>query len=506
MHFEQNRSNNILLIEDHQDLMKLVKRYLEDRQFNVTAVGNAEEGLESIKEQKPDLILLDLMLPGMSGKDFMDRLTERRTVENYLPIIIITAKKKIDDIVEGLNEGADDYIIKPFNMDELYARIKTTLRMKTMNELLVHQSHELENANERINQLNQSLIEKNADLRKTVINLHDLFDVSMELTSILDLQRLINSILLMFAGRFGCKKLIFFYPGRPMENRLKVMNSKGFYQDQLANLSIEKSDPIFSRFRTEAKPVLIESLTESGLESSALRMFQQLDVHIISPIIYRGQTEGIICFGPRVNNKPYERQDMEQIVILSNMISIAVTNAALYQEVKQLSYTDGMTELHNFRYFELRLREEIVRHKRTENDLSLLILDVDHFKNYNDTMGHPAGDEVLRKLGQILKHTVRENDIVARYGGEEFAIILPEVKNEGARILAERIRSNVETARFEHQQIQPDGKITVSIGVASLPEDADDYRDLISKSDTALYVAKRNGRNQVQIFNPKMVQ
>ena len=119
-------------------------------------------------------------------------------------------------------------------------------------------------------------------------------------------------------------------------------------------------------------------------------------------------------------------------------------------------------------------------------------------------MGHPAGDEVLRKLAQILKETVRENDIVARYGGEEFAVILPSIEKPGGVILAERIRENVEKTYFDHEEIQPGGKVTVSIGVASLPLDASDYHELMNKADIALYRAKNNGRNRVVPYSPEM--
>ena len=145
-----------------------------------------------------------------------------------------------------------------------------------------------------------------------------------------------------------------------------------------------------------------------------------------------------------------------------------------------------------------------MRHKRTNSPLSLLILDVDNFKNFNDTMGHPAGDQVLRNLANILKETVRENDIVARYGGEEFAVIIPAVDRKGAAILAERIRKKVEKTYFEHEEIQPLGKVTVSVGGASAPEDAQTYKDLMMRADTALYAAKKGGRNQLRMFEEGM--
>ena len=126
-----------------------------------------------------------------------------------------------------------------------------------------------------------------------------------------------------------------------------------------------------------------------------------------------------------------------------------------------------------------------------------------YFKNFNDTLGHQAGDNVLRTLGKILKETARENDIVARYGGEEFAVILPAVDQEGAMVLAERIRENVEKTVFEGEHVQPKGKLTVSIGEASLINSTS-FEKLIRKADLALYAAKESGRNQVQSYKPEM--
>jgi diguanylate cyclase (GGDEF)-like protein len=147
------------------------------------------------------------------------------------------------------------------------------------------------------------------------------------------------------------------------------------------------------------------------------------------------------------------------------------------------------------------LKEEIARSKRNELYMALLILDVDYFKNYNDALGHPAGDEVLRQLSSILKTTIRDNDIVARYGGEEFAIILPSTNKEGASILAERLRIKIEQFQFAQENIQPNGKLTISIGMAIYPDNALTLEDLIVAADRALYFAKESGRNKVIVFS-----
>ncbi|MGD9488470.1 MAG: diguanylate cyclase [Calditrichaceae bacterium] len=502
---EVTDQKKILIVEDHQDMMKILKKYLKSQNYTAIEAENGELGLQKFKDEDPDLVLMDIMLPGMSGLDVIKEIKKIDQGSNYTPIIIITAKNTVSDIVQGLDAGADDYLVKPFHLDELIARVNSALRLKKLNELLLSQSLQLASANRQINNLNQTLIEKNRELRKNIFGLHTLFEISMELNSILEMKRLINSTLLTIIGQFSCKSALFLYALKPATRRLEVINSKGFFQKDVEDLVIQKSDPLEKFFETRGYPVMLKEMSHKLKNSSALKTMLNLHIEIITPIIVKNSLEGLICLGPRVKKQNYEERELQQISILSNMISVAVTNAALYNEVEQLSYTDGMTDLHNFRYFELRLKEEVVRHNRTKTGLSLLILDVDFFKNYNDTLGHQAGDEVLRKLGHILKETVRENDIVARYGGEEFAVILPAVDRDGASVLAERLRERIESAAFEHEEVQPNGNITVSIGVASLMEDSVDYKSLINQSDTALYYAKRNGRNQIKEFNEKMV-
>ncbi len=485
-------------------MMLLLHRYMQENGFRTIQAQNAELGLEKYHQETPDLVLMDLMLPGMSGQEAINKIREEQHPNTYTPIIIITAKNAIEDIVRGLESGADDYVVKPFHFSELLARVKTALRLKELNEMLVQQSNQLEEANSEIRSLNKTLLSKNKELRKSVYNLHSLFEISMDLNSILELDKLVNSILLTLAGQFSCNKLIFMLARKHDISRLEIVNSKGFHKDDLKDLLVTRKDPLIGFFTKKPRPASLKEIGTRAKNSIALREFKKLKIQILSPVIVQQSVIGLICMGPRVKNKAYAKQDLEQISTLGNIISISISNASLYQEVEQLSYMDGMTELHNYRYFELRLKEEVLRHKRTNQGLSLLILDVDNFKNYNDTLGHPAGDEVLRKLGKILKTALRENDIVARYGGEEFAVILPAVDKKGAIILADRLRMTVEETYFDHEEIQPGGKVTVSIGSASMPEDALDHKELINKADIALYSAKRNGRNRVCDYDAKM--
>lgn len=166
------------------------------------------------------------------------------------------------------------------------------------------------------------------------------------------------------------------------------------------------------------------------------------------------------------------------------------------QELEQLSVTDGLTGLTNHRALMQRLGDEVVRAKRTDRPFSVIMTDVDFFKKYNDEFGHPAGDEVLKQVAQILKDCTRTVDCVARYGGEEFAALLPETAGPGAMEVAERMRARVASAQFANREI------TVSVGVAEFPADADTGAKVIAVADKALYEAKRNGRNRVERAKP----
>ena len=494
----------ILIIEDHREMVLVLSKFLSEQGFHIESAESGEVALKHIKKSRPDAILMDIMLPGISGIELTQKIRSNGFIDSYIPILMLTAKNEVKDVVHGLEVGADDYIIKPFHFDELVARINTAIRLKNLNEKLRLQSNQLEDANQKINQLNQTLIEKNKELRKKIYDLHNIFDVSFELHSILDTNRLINSTLLFIIGQFSCKSVLFFYTSKKTEQRLSVLNSKGFYQSDIENITLERSDPLLDYFREVREPQLFNRLPDSIKNSAGYNLLKKLKINLVSHILVHKKEEALICLGSRVRNKSFTINELEILSTINNIISVALSNASLYDEVIQLSYTDGMTELHNYRYFEMRLKEEIIRHTRNQQDVSLIIMDVDHFKNYNDTFGHQAGDEILKKIAYLLKETVRENDIVARYGGEEFAIIVPSVGKEEVKLLAERVRNNVEKYKFVNENVQPFGKITISGGTASLPKDAKDSTDLIRKADTALYASKNLGRNMVIQYSPEL--
>ncbi|MBI5047702.1 MAG: sensor domain-containing diguanylate cyclase [Deltaproteobacteria bacterium] len=200
----------------------------------------------------------------------------------------------------------------------------------------------------------------------------------------------------------------------------------------------------------------------------------------------------------RLGGEVFDEASFELLTAATGQIGLALENARLFEETKTLAITDGMTVLYNHRYFLECLSREFERANRYKRPLSLIMIDVDFFKKYNDTHGHPKGDDVLRGVAGILKKSVRTSDIVARYGGEEFVIILPETTGEAAFTLAERLRKEVESTDFPGGETQPLGRITISLGVAASMEGVTKYPDdLVKNADNALYRSKEEGRNRV---------
>ncbi len=169
----------------------------------------------------------------------------------------------------------------------------------------------------------------------------------------------------------------------------------------------------------------------------------------------------------------------------------------LLARVKELSITDDLTAIFNRRYFFQKYNEELERSVRYQRKLALLMLDIDHFKQYNDIHGHQMGDSLLKKLAQLIVKSIRKHDFIARYGGEEFVVVAPETDRENAVKLAEKIRAVIEKHPFKMRKGQSAAKITVSVGVAVFPEDGQTVDELVGKADTALYIAKDMGRNKV---------
>jgi diguanylate cyclase (GGDEF)-like protein len=216
---------------------------------------------------------------------------------------------------------------------------------------------------------------------------------------------------------------------------------------------------------------------------------------LLYPIVVHDQLLGVAQW-IRSSRRPFSHKDILRLDALVPQTAIALENIYIRARMQDAAATDGLTGLWNHRRLYELLREEIRRAVRYQRALAVLMMDVDSFKTFNDTYGHPQGDQLLRVVASVLKSCVRNVDYAGRYGGEEFLIILPETSKEDACSMAERIRSEIEARACVLIEGQPIHR-TISIGVAATPEDASSVDELMQRADEALYRAKRSGKNRV---------
>jgi diguanylate cyclase (GGDEF)-like protein len=268
------------------------------------------------------------------------------------------------------------------------------------------------------------------------------------------------------------------------------------------SLATDVGDRVAKSILEKGKPVLVMDVARAHLPPAPAERRYKSTSFISYPITLGEKGIAVMNFTDKVGGERFERHDLEVLDSIAPQIAVAVDRMALRDkagEYAQLSITDPLTGLLNRRYIEERLTEEINRSERTGDPVSFMMLDVDEFKSYNDRYGHPAGDEALKLIGQILRDNLRGADVAARYGGEEFSVLLPETSQEEAEFIAERIRRHVEETKFERR------KVTVSIGIATLGGNVKMIRELISAADSAMYEAKRDGRNNVKVYNESML-
>jgi len=211
------------------------------------------------------------------------------------------------------------------------------------------------------------------------------------------------------------------------------------------------------------------------------------------PIMGQERPLGVVLIGPSDRHLPHAREIGRTLALIS---SVAIASTVVLSKERLLAKTDGLTGLLNKTNIYRRLRDLVSDDANAP--LSIFLLDIDHFKHYNDTNGHLPGDELLKRMGALLRENSREHEVVGRYGGEEFLVVMPNTPKDVAVRVAHRIRSLVEYARFDHAAGQPSGCVTISGGVATWPSDGEDVDTLLRNADAALYAAKRGGRNRVE--------
>jgi len=281
---------------------------------------------------------------------------------------------------------------------------------------------------------------------------------------------------------------------------LRVRQAHGTHSAVLQAVSVAAGDGIAGRVASNGRPLLIEDLANDARLRRPQRPRYRTASCIVVPLLVRGRVIGVINLADKDTEAAFGSEDLDAVLMVTAHASWALQSSALHGRMcalREQAVTDSLTGLSNRRYLETRLREEAGRARRHGSPFALLMLDLDTFKVYNDREGHPAGDALLIAAARVIRTAARDTDLVSRYGGDEFAVVSPETRVEDAQLLAERIRGAVAAHSFDLPGLPAAGGLTVSVGVAGFPGDADDPDALVRAADTALYAAKALGRNRV---------
>jgi len=288
---------------------------------------------------------------------------------------------------------------------------------------------------------------------------------------------------------------------KPVQNRTDI-TIRAYCNSELINLelklnSIAAFESFFSQHR---KPIFFDEMAKKLNDDEILAPLRDLRPEIVIPIIGPFDLYGIILIGGKNTKEQYTKEEIAFLEQFMFFVSQAIKNHLYYEH----SLRDIKTGLYNHSFFMTRLKEEIARTGRNAFTSSILMVDVDRFKNFNDTYGHLAGDQMLESLAQVIKQNVRNDDIPSRFGGEEFTVLLPHAESATAWLVSERLRISVSEMQVPWETPLP--PITISIGVYSFDHENNlETNDIIRRADEALYVSKAKGRNCTVIWEPNLI-
>ena len=452
----------VLIVDDLPANIKLLQAKLMSEYYNVLTATNGMDAIKIAEEKHPDIILLDVMMPEMDGYETCKRL-KANPATTYIPIVMVTALDNTsDNRVSGLNYGADDFLTKPINDTALFARIRSLtrfkmvidelrLRGKTNADMSVLNNNMMDYAN-KIDNVSILIVDEDVirsehinnilqkSFQQTVVS-HDI-DQALNLSNIQNYDLIITD--LEFSG-----------------DGLRLCS-------QLRNKIETRYTPILVLLDENEDPKLLSKAFDIGIHD-----------YITTPV---DSNELIARVNVQVKRKRY--QDALRINVDTSMT---------------MAITDPLTGCYNRRYFDMHFHNIIDESLQKEKNLSLMILDIDHFKEVNDTFGHTVGDELLQQFKKRVSDNIRITDLLARFGGEEFVVILPDTTINIAEQIAKRILTVIKNTPFKTSI----GNInkTVSIGVVEVQKsDADNIKQLIDRADKCLYEAKNTGRNKVVTY------
>lgn len=340
------------------------------------------------------------------------------------------------------------------------------------------------------------------ELEERITELALLFDVARSLNSTIELPELLSRITrlvperlhipdfsIMLVNTDGLLEVKSTFPANPEQEGMTCSFGEG-----ASGRAAELHRVVYVPDITDPSNIFARQGPLPGHASGAL---------LCIPMVHISSALGVLNFR-RPEVASFAAEELELLTAVADQAATAVKNAMLHAEAVKLTMTDPLTGVPNRRHLFNRLELEVARSHRFGAPLSILMVDIDHFKRLNDIAGHRAGDEALRQVCDVLRHRVRKVDTLARYGGEEFMLLLPNVSKVDAYEVAEKLRRAVGEAPPLAVPTQPGGHITVSIGLASTPSDATTQDNLVDCADAALYASKRGGRNRVTAYEPGM--
>ena len=489
-------TSRILVADDDEAVLESVTWLLQENGYDVVPANGGAACLEQLEKKSPDLLLLDILMPDADGCQLLERIKGEERWRD-LPVLMLSAQPPEEASVRSLGLGAADFIRKPYRPKELLARVQAQLRMGAL----------LRSTRMALLRTEEALVraQQDADSRRKLV------DILHEVTGDLSVSELFQILVRRAARALGvshCSVVL----ARPGDSQAVVVAA--YENPGIQHLTVQLDRyPELKAALESGQPVLVEDLDTHPLYDGVRHVWgiEGIEVPIKSVIalpfsIDRGQY-GVFLVRRRRDQERFSPADLEfaQAVVTA---AVAVIQRAQMVEstmadnarLEQLAQTDPLTQLLNRRALTERINAEMERALRYDSTMALLMIDLDHFKQVNDTYGHLVGDDVLRDVAQLLHDTIRTSDIVARYGGEEFLVLLPETDDEGAESFAERIRAAVEGHGFASESLANPLRLTASVGVAVFPAARiESVEDLFSRADAALYRAKADGRNCVRM-------
>jgi len=457
----------ILVVEDNEELNNLMQKLLQREGFQTAGVLNGTEALKWIRNNEHALILLDYHLPDITGNELVQLLANEN---RDLPFIIITGNGDEEIAVEMMKTGARDYIIKGPD----FINVIPHVMHRVINDLRLEKV--LFNAQQKLN-------EREADLSI-------LYGISLAISQTIDMKKLMRIILntVTEIKMFEIEKKggIFLIKDDRMELVSHIGQDASFLN---VHKSIRVGDCLCGLAAKTGKVIVSNNCL---LDSRHTIKYPGMKPHghIIIPLIARGSVIGILYLYLTADAHIHESK-LKLFDSIGVQLGIALENAMLFEETKRVSLYDPLTGLSNRRMMDIMLEKHFARASRLDKPLSAIMLDIDYFKDYNDRLGHTAGDSLLVSLAGIVLAETRKIDLVVRYGGEEYLVLLPDTDISKAGEVAERMRKIVHS----------DLGITISLGVAAYNKKMTKEENLIMTADKALYEAKRRGRNRVEIHN-----